>query len=574
MHFINDLNLAKRLGLAFAIIILIILSFGLYAFRGLTSLEHLVENMALSRIPDLTDLATISTERLALRTQTVLIYDADFSDAGRDFLRDLQDQRSSSLETVARALASFKSRPRGNDTGRAMLRELEEAFMAWRGMYDRLDNIVDGLESSRDPGEFSQHMEAYRKAVEAMIPESERLHEAIEALWENNTVNTSKRAMAAHDDTVELKVFTALMIVLIVGFCIVVGWVITRSISHPIAALTRVMVSMGQGDMRSDLPAQIVNRKDEVGTLAKALNATSRSIRDSFTSLTQGMQTLSSAATELLAIAEQNASGAGLLHDRSRSVASAAEEMTANSASVAAGMEQTTTNLTSVASATEEMTATINEIADNTERARSTTTDAGQRVDDFSRLMRDLGSAAQEIGKVTDTINEISNQTNLLALNATIEAARAGAAGKGFAVVANEIKELARQTATATEEIQTKIGAIQSRTGNAVEDVGQIVSVIRQVNETVTSIAAAIEQQSAVTREVAGNISQASQGVAESTRRSSEMALAAQSVSSEIASVNQTAVEMSSASQQTSSSARELSQLSEDIRQVIGRFKV
>ena len=191
------------------------------------------------------------------------------------------------------------------------------------------------------------------------------------------------------------------------------------------------------------------------------------------------MQTVASASTELLAISEQTSSGSRESTSRAQTVAAAAEEMSVSTVSVAAGMEQTSTNLSSVASATEEMTATIGEIAGNTEKARGTTDQAAQQADKFAGVMRDLELAAQEIGKVTETITGISAQTNLLALNATIEAARAGAAGKGFAVVANEIKELAQQTAAATGDIKNKIAGIQNATGSAMTDIEKIVYVIR-----------------------------------------------------------------------------------------------
>ena len=137
----------------------------------------------------------------------------------------------------------------------------------------------------------------------------------------------------------------------------------------------------------------------------------------------------------------------------------------------------------------------------------------------FVADLQQLGSAAQEIGQVTETITNISSQTNLLALNATIEAARAaGAAGKGFAVVANEIKELARQTAGATEDIKAKISGVQSSTGGAISDIGRIVNVIQEVGGLVANIAAAIEEQATVTRDVAGNIAQARSAGVPATR--------------------------------------------------------
>jgi methyl-accepting chemotaxis protein len=147
-----------------------------------------------------------------------------------------------------------------------------------------------------------------------------------------------------------------------------------------------------------------------------------------------------------------------------------------------------------IASSAEQMASTINEIAENSERARGITSSAADQAKNSAERVSGLGTAAQKISKVTETITEISEQTNLLALNATIEAARAGEAGKGFAVVANEIKELARQTAEATQEIKKKIAGIQDSTSVAIADIDKIPTVINDVNQLVSSIATAVEE--------------------------------------------------------------------------------
>jgi len=188
--------------------------------------------------------------------------------------------------------------------------------------------------------------------------------------------------------------------------------------------------------------------------------------------------------------------------------------------------------------------------------------------------MKQLGTAAQEIGKVTETITSISSQTNLLALNATIEAARAGAAGKGFAVVANEIKELAQQTASATEEIKGRISGIQSSTGAAIADVDKIAGVIREVGEIVATIATAIEEQAAVTRDMARNIAEASSGVKDANERVAQTATVSQEIARDIAAVNTASGEMTSASQQVQASSMDLSQLAEQLKAMVGRFKL
>jgi methyl-accepting chemotaxis protein len=225
-----------------------------------------------------------------------------------------------------------------------------------------------------------------------------------------------------------------------------------------------------------------------------------------------------------------------------------------------------------VASATEEMSSTVADISGNTSRARAISEQAMGQAQTITDQMQKLGQAAQEIGHVTETITNISAQTNLLALNATIEAARAGTAGKGFAVVANEIKELAKQTAEATEDIKARIAGIQGSTGTAITDIGQITTVIKDVGTIVTSIAAAIEQQANVTRDVAGNIAQASSGVREANQRVSQTAEVSKTIAHDIAGVNASVVDIRQGGEHVQASAVELSKLAENLGAQIAQF--
>lgn len=215
----------------------------------------------------------------------------------------------------------------------------------------------------------------------------------------------------------------------------------------------------------------------------------------------------------------------------------------------------------------EQMTSTINEIVRNTEKASDITRKAVSDAHTASATVDNLGKAAKAIGKVTETITEISEQTNLPALNATIEAARAGAAGKGFAVVANEIKALARQTAQATAEIKDTIEGIQQSSSGTVQQIRQISTVIEDVNEIVSIIVSAVEQQSITTRDIAENVSQAAQGIQEITASIGENSSIAGNIAAEIAEVNQAAEEVSASSSQVNASADELSRLAETLKQ-------
>jgi methyl-accepting chemotaxis protein len=349
---------------------------------------------------------------------------------------------------------------------------------------------------------------------------------------------------------------------------------ITGSIAKPTMRATHLLKDVAKGNLLVEIDKDLLQRGDEVGELSKALDDLVKNLRGVIGDVGSGAQTLTGAAQEMTAVAGTLSQGNKEVADLATTVAAAAEESSANTTSVAAAMEQTTTNLSSVASATEEMSATVGEIASNAEKARSISSEATSQAEAISAVMRDLGRAAQDIGKVTETITSISAQTNLLALNATIEAARAGAAGKGFAVVANEIKELAQQTASATEDIKSKISGIQASTGGAMGDIEKIAHVIKEVGDIVSSIAAAIEEQSTVTKDVASNIAQASAGVKDANERVSQTAAVSQNIAKDIARVNATVTELVSGSEQVRSSTTELASIADQLKQRAATFRV
>jgi methyl-accepting chemotaxis protein len=374
------------------------------------------------------------------------------------------------------------------------------------------------------------------------------------------------------DNARQANLATLIMIVAVaVGMvlAVILGALIAGVVSAPLRRSVAFAQKLAAGDLTQHLD---MDRRDEAGELVKALNEATSSLHGMFTQVASGVQTLSSSSTELSSISKQTTGGAEQASARSTSVAAAVEELSTNMNSVSASMEQTSTNIATVAGSTEEMTSTIGEIARNSEKARTITGDAVSQAARINESMAELGSAAKEIGKVTETINAISSQTNLLALNATIEAARAGAAGKGFAVVANEIKELAKQTAVATEDIKGRIEGIQGSTTSAVDGIGRVSKVIKEVNEIVTSIAAAIEEQSSVMRDVAKNVAEAAKAVEEVNHNVSQSSEAVAQVAKDMSEVNRTAGEISTASSQVMTSAEDLAKLAEQLRGYVGQF--
>jgi methyl-accepting chemotaxis protein len=302
-------------------------------------------------------------------------------------------------------------------------------------------------------------------------------------------------------------------------------------------------VAEGEGDLTKRIP---VTADDEIGELAKWFNVFMDRLHETIKAISENAQSVASASEEFSAT--------------SLEMSANSEETSGQANAVSQALQQVNQNLQSVATGAEEMTATIQSIASNAHEAATVASNAVQTAEAANATVGRLGGSSAQIGEVIKVINAIARQTNLLALNATIEAARAGEAGKGFAVVANEVKELARQTAKATEDIGREINALQNDTQRAVEAIGGISGVITHINDISGTIATAVEEQSATTNEMTRNVADAAKGSGEITRN--------------IAGVAEAARGMSSSAQESQKAAIGLAEMAEQLRTLVAQFKI
>jgi methyl-accepting chemotaxis protein len=322
------------------------------------------------------------------------------------------------------------------------------------------------------------------------------------------------------------------------------GTYLSRKITRPIQIVLGRAETIARGDLTGNEMA--ISSHDEVGGLTRAINQMQTSLHTMIDSIRNTAEQVASASQELSAT--------------SRQITANSEETTAQAQVVSEAGTQVNTNLHTLSSGAQEMSATIGEIAKNATEAARVGEQAVAAADAANRTVSKLGDSSVEIEKVIEVITSIAQQTNLLALNATIEAARAGEAGKGFAVVANEVKELAKQTAKATEEIKQKIGAIRENTGGAVTAIGGIKGVIDKISQISTTIATAVEEQSATTNEMARNVTEAAHGAGTISENIKGVADAAQNTSSNVGEAQQ--------------ATEQLAQMANQLRDLVGQFKV
>jgi methyl-accepting chemotaxis protein len=334
---------------------------------------------------------------------------------------------------------------------------------------------------------------------------------------------------------------TALAVGLLIAFT--TGAWIARIMRRQLSGATAALAALAEGDLGK---VAEVRSRDELGRMAEAVNRAGAGIRDTVQSLAAGARTLGESSARLTGVTGRIGSSAQEAAAQANLVANAAGDVSVNVQTVAAGSE--------------EMGSSIREIAQNANGAAHVAAEAVGVAQSTNRTVSKLGDSSTEIGNVVKVITSIAEQTNLLALNATIEAARAGEAGKGFAVVANEVKELAQETARATEDISRRVEAIQSDTTNAVAAIGEISQIIARINDYQLTIASAVEEQTATTNEMSRSVGDAATGTTDIAANITGVARATEATTTTLAEADRTVADLAA--------------LAIELQTAVGRFRL
>ncbi|MBB2924181.1 methyl-accepting chemotaxis protein [Cellulomonas cellasea] len=364
-------------------------------------------------------------------------------------------------------------------------------------------------------------------------PLIDRLEATLEALDTDTTAYFT--SVAAEAEAASQRAVTGLVLTLGTALVVVVtlGYRTAMSIRRAAREVQASLEAMASGDFTVPAP---VRSRDELGRMAEALGVAQAAVRETLVGVVEIASTVAGAAHELAAANAQ--------------VAASSEETSAQAGVVAAAAEEVNRNVHVVAAGAEEMGASISEIAQNANQAAKVATDATGVAETTTRTVARLGVSSSEIGDVVKVITSIAAQTNLLALNATIEAARAGEAGKGFAVVAGEVKELARETALATEDITQRVEAIQVDTRQAVAAIEEITHIIASINDYQLTIASSVEEQTATTTEMSRGVQEAAAGSGEIAANVTGVASAAETSSRVLAQMSDSVVELARLSEE------------------------
>ena len=573
----NNLTIAKKLFISNIILFTLIVVVGIVSYVSYTSLSKASNQLIKNEFPSLLGVSTIHSLRLNIRVaeRTLVNSKIDWDERVNQykiFIESWQELENIITKLDKQANKSAELSDFLNEFKTQQL-EFKKNSDEFKTLALERDEYLSAGYSSAD----TEVIEVEAKMMTKLMDDRKIVNESDEKTLKMIEIsNTSVEDVGKEKEVSDKRNLTLLLSLLLIAMIITISITIfmPRHIVAPIRRTVDIIkdiMSEGEGDLTKRL---VIRSNDEMGELAKYFNQFIEKLQKTIASINGNANTVASSATELSAVSTQIAANAEEMSTQSSTVASATEQATTNINSISSAAEEMSSSTNSVATAIEEMSASLNEVSRNCQKELQIAGEANTHAKNSKDVMNKLGAAAKSIGKVVEVINDIADQTNLLALNATIEAASAGDAGKGFAVVAGEVKDLSKQTAQATQEIQKQVEDMQSNTELAVKAIESVSKVIEEVNVISQTTVSAVEEQSATVNEISRNVTGVSAGAQEVSKNVAKSASDLSEVSSSIAGVNNAVADTAKRIVQVKTSAQELSKLSEGLKELLGQFKI
>ncbi|NLE00024.1 MAG: methyl-accepting chemotaxis protein [Fibrobacter sp.] len=388
--------------------------------------------------------------------------------------------------------------------------------------------------------------------------------------WSFATGIPMNKVLAPVTSMLYFTIFIGVLVLIIIS---ITTMFISKKITTPIRKTAMMLkdISEGNGDLTKRLE---VTSHDEIGDMAMYFNNFIQKLQGLIKSIMQSADSIANSASSLSTASTQIASNTEEISSQTTSVATSTEQATMNVKQVSSSAEEMSRSTFAVAAAIEQMSSSLNEVSKNCQKELTIASEANRYAQKSKDVMNQLGATAKSISRIIDLIGDIADQTNLLALNATIEAASAGEAGKGFNVVAAEVKELAKQTSDATQEIKKQIDEIQLNTGSAVNTIEEVTRVIEEVNLISQNIVSAVEEQSATINEISKNVNGVNTEAKEVSRNVAESASGLSEVSAKMGAVSNSLADTTQGVVSVKTNASDLSILSEELKKLLSQFKV
>jgi len=501
---INNLKISTKLYIAFSFIALSTFIVSEIGLRGISITNDTLNTMSGDRFPKLEIIMNLEKENVALRSSLrALLIPNSSADFKNEQLKNIANSKIS-IQEQSDLFSKFNL-----DTDESKLWETyKNSYNTLLGYINEFESIAKqtGSNNNIESEQYKKlHTLAFSTIRESIISCDELLKELVNHV-KNNTKELKKQSEEEVKSAKSRVIIGSIIIVLI---SLTLGYSIsTLEIKKPIQKIIAAFEKVIAGDLRERM---VITKENELGTIAKMVNSVADERKNQIVNLLDQATVLNKSSKELLKISDDTASFS--------------VDLTNKIQAAAASSRQITSNFDLVSTSSQEMTSSIKEIAKNTNETSQITEQAKQKASIAGEVMNRLGASSIEIGNIIKVITTIAEQTNLLALNATIEAARAGEAGKGFAVVANEVKELAKETSKATEDITHRIKMIQNESQNAINTIKEIIDTINRVSDLTNMIATSIEEQSVTTSEIGRNLNEALKGTNTIVESNSDIAL-------------------------------------------------